>query len=275
MTHPKHDHDHGLKHDMPAMFSRRNTLMTLAGVGAVAAFAGYRSFGQAETLTTASDGSVCVLDASETAGPYPADGTNAKAGQTVNVLDDSGVIREDLRPSFAGMTPTADGLELSLELQVLNVNNACTPLANHALYLWHCDAVGKYSLYDETDRNYLRGVGITDANGIVRFATIFPGCYDGRWPHFHFEVFASPQDITSGRDSLLISQLALPHAECAAVYESDARYSNGTRNLGRQSLTRDMVFSDSSQAQMDQRTIALTGAAKSGYAGTATIAISA
>lgn len=234
---------------------------------------GYAMLASAETTGTAADGSVCVSDAPETAGPFPADGTNAKAGQTVNVLEQSGVIREDLRPSFAGMTPTADGVELTLQLQLVNVNAACTPLAGHALYLWHCDTVGKYSLYDTTDRNYLRGVGISDAQGNVRFTTIFPGCYDGRWPHFHFEVFGSVDDIETGRDSLLISQLALPEAECSAVYDADARYSNGTSNLQRQSLDRDMIFRDSSDAQMDQRTLALSGSPETGYAGTAMIAL--
>jgi protocatechuate 3,4-dioxygenase beta subunit len=32
-------------------------------------------------------------------------------------------------------------------------------------------------------------VQITDANGVVSFTSIFPGCYSGRWPHIHFEVF--------------------------------------------------------------------------------------
>lgn len=82
-------------------------------------------------------------------------------------------------------------------------------------------------------------------------------------------------DVETGHDSLLISQLALPEAECAAVYAADARYSNGTSNLGRQSLTRDMVFRDSSDAQMNQRMVALTGSAQIGYAGKAMIALAA
>jgi protocatechuate 3,4-dioxygenase beta subunit len=274
MTQPNdsHEHDRGLRHDLPKLIQRRKALFALGGLGVLAA-GGYGMFATAETTATASDGSTCVSDATETAGPYPADGTNAKAGQTVNVLEQSGVIREDLRPSFAGMTPVADGLKLTLALQLVNANAACTPLAGHALYLWHCDTIGQYSLYDTTDRNDLRGVGVSDAQGIVRFTTIFPGCYNGRWPHFHFEVFGSVDDIETGRDSLLISQLALPEAECAAVYDTDARYANGTRNLGRQSLTRDMIFRDSSDAQMAQRTVSLSGTAQTGYAGKAMIAL--
>lgn len=121
-----HDHDHGLLNDLPKLIGRRKALIALGGLGVVAV-GGYGMLASAETLGTAADGSVCVSDAPETAGPYPADGTNAKAGQTINVLEQSGVIREDLRPSFAGMSPVADGLELTLELQLVNVNTACSP----------------------------------------------------------------------------------------------------------------------------------------------------
>ena len=60
-----------------------------------------------------------------------------------------------------------------------------------AVYLWSCTPEGRYSLYSKgvTDQNYLRGVQAADADGWVTFTTIFPACYDGRWPHLHFEVY--------------------------------------------------------------------------------------
>ncbi len=262
MDHDTHDHDHGLRHDLPRLIGRRRAL-ALLGLGAAAL----------ANPAMAADVLTCVADAIETEGPYPADGTNAKAGQTVNVLTQEGVIRNDLRTSFGGMTPTADGVPLEIELTLVDVNNACAPVAGYALYLWHCDTEGHYSLYDETDRNYLRGVGISDENGVVRFTTIVPGCYDGRWPHMHFEVFANPDDIATGRDSLLISQVAFAEADCATVY-TDSRYATSARNLPRQSLARDMVFSDSTEAQMTQRTVTMTGDNSSGYQGTVRIGLS-
>ncbi len=71
-------------------------------------------------------------------------------------------------------------------------------------------SAGSYSIYRAADRNYLRGIALSDDEGRVRFTTIFPGCYPGRWPHQHFEVFASPEAAVSGKAALLTSQFALP-----------------------------------------------------------------
>ena len=148
-----------------------------------------------------------------------------------------------------------------------------TPLTGHAIYIWHCDATGLYSLYDLTQANFLRGVGVADETGKVKFTTIVPGCYDGRWPHIHFEVFKSVEEAISGESAVLTAQMALPETEAAAVYASDARYSNGTSNLGRISIASDNVFSDNSEAQISQQTIAITGGVTGAYKGTLTIPV--
>lgn len=255
-----HDHDHGFAHDLPRMIGRRRLLTLLGGVG----------------LAAATGLPAAALDAValpwETAGPYPGDGSNAKAGQTVNVLTQEGVIREDLRPSFGTLTPVADGLQLDLELMLQDAADGA-PLEGYAIYIWHCDATGNYSLYDTPEANYLRGVGVADAAGLVRFTTIVPGCYDGRWPHIHFEVFRSIEAAVNGEASLLTAQIALPEAESAAVYANDARYANGTRNLGRISLASDMVFADNTDAQIAQQTLAMTGSPQAGYQGRVTIPV--
>jgi len=265
MTHSdhcaRHDHDLGFAHDLPRMIGRRRALALMAGAGAALS----------PGLAMAQD--VCVGFSTETAGPYPADGSNRKNGSVVNVLTQDGVIREDLRTSFAGMSPVAEGLEMTLDMTLVDATDGCSPLPGRAIYVWHCDVIGQYSLYDETDRNYLRGLGVADAEGRVRLTTIFPGCYDGRWPHVHFEVFDSVEEAVSGRDARLTSQFALPEAECAAVYAADARYANGTRNLGRQDFDRDMVFRDNTDAQKEQQMLRLTGAPGSGYHGEITIGI--
>lgn len=270
----RHDHDLGFAHDLPRMLGRRRVLLAFGGLGVVAAGA-FAFRGKAAATGTAADGSVCVADPAETGGPFPADGTNAKSGQTVNALTQQGVIRTDLRNSFGDFTAIAQGIELALELRLIDVTNACRPLAGHALYLWHCDAAGKYSLYDTTDRNYLRGVGISDQNGVVRFTTILPGCYDGRWPHMHFEVFRSAAAAVSGRAALLTSQFAMPEADCAAVYAADSRYTNATRNLGRVTLAGDNVFGDNSEAEIATQTPTLAGSPGAGYTGRAVIGLAA
>lgn len=255
-----HAHDLGFAHDLPMMPGRRRLLALMGGVGLVSLTGG---------AAAALD---CVARPWETAGPYPADGSNVKDGQVVNALTEQGVIRQDLRTSFGTLTPVADGLQLDLEMTLVNADG-CTPLEGHAIYLWHCDTVGKYSLYDLTDANYLRGVGVADAEGKVRFTTIFPGCYDGRWPHLHFEVFESVAAAVSGEASGLTAQIALPEADCATVYAADARYSNGTRNLGRISIATDNVFADNSAEEIAQQTLVLSGDPSSGYVGTVTIAV--
>ena len=254
------DHDLGFAHDLPKMIGRRRLLALMGGVGVVAL-----SGLPAAALE-------CIALPWETAGPYPADGSNRREGQVVNALTEQGVIRQDLRPSFGTLTPVADGVQLDLELALIDANG-CTPLPGHAIYIWHCDTTGLYSLYDTPEANYLRGVGVSDAEGKVKFTTIFPGCYDGRWPHIHFEVFETVEKAVSGEASLLTAQIALPQAESAAVYAADARYSNGTANLGRISLNRDMVFRDNTEDQIAQQTLALTGDVSSGFAGTVTIPI--
>lgn len=253
------DHDLGLAHDLPRMLGRRRLLAVLGGVGLVSACA------PAQALD-------CVALPWETAGPYPADGTNSRAGQVVNVLTRQGVIRQDLRTSFAGLSGTADGAPMTLELTLQNADG-CTPLAGHAIYLWHCNTLGEYSLYDLPDANYLRGVGVSDAQGVVRFTTIFPGCYDGRWPHLHFEIFTDAAAAVSGEASLLTAQIALPQAECRALYAADSRYPNSSANLGRLTLSSDLVFGDNSPAQITQQTLAMTGDTSRGYQGRLTIPV--
>src|SRR6185369_5639030 len=113
----------------------------------------------------------------ETAGPYPADGSNAN----LNALALSGIVRSDIRSSIAGATGVAAGVALTVRLALVNTNGSCADLAGYAVYLWHCDRDGQYSLYSAgvTGENYLRGVQVSDSDGMVSFTTIFPGCYSG------------------------------------------------------------------------------------------------
>lgn len=255
-----HDHDQGFAHDLTIMVGRRRLLALMGGAGLVSL-----SGIPASALE-------CIALPWETNGPYPADGTNTKDGQVVNALTEEGVIREDLRMSFGSLTPTADGLQLDMELTLLNADG-CTPLEGYAVYVWHCDATGLYSLYDTTDANYLRGVGIADADGKVKFTTIFPGCYDGRWPHIHFEVFQSVEAAVSGEASVLTAQIAMPEETCAAVYAADSRYPNGTQNLGRITIASDNVFGDNTEEEVAQQLMALTGDQQTGYKGMVSIPV--
>lgn len=276
MTKSHHDDDtddRGLRFDLRTLQTRRGALLALGLVGAGGYLALRGIGGEANATGIAADGSVCVADPAETAGPFPGDGTNSKDGATVNALQQSGVVRQDLRPSFNGMTPVAEGVQLDLVITLVNVNAACAPLSGHAVYLWHCDAEGVYSMYGATDRNYCRGVGITDAKGQVSFITVFPGCYDGRWPHIHFEVFADEASASTGANSLLISQFALPGDVASAVYAAVPLYAASVANLGDISLASDMVFLDNTAEQVAAQTMVLTGDVGAGFTGAAVIGI--
>ena len=195
----------------------------------------------------------------ETAGPYPGDGSNG-----VNVLSESGIVRSDLTSSFGSASGVAEGVPVTVNLKVYDLNGTdVAPLAGAALYLWHCDREGRYSMYSEgvTEENYLRGVQETAADGSVRFTTIFPACYDGRWPHMHFEVYQSLDAATSYTNKLRTSQLAIPEDACREVYGVVDGYEASVSNFEGVSLDSDMVFSDGYSLQL----ATVTGSADEGY----------
>lgn len=270
----RHD-DHGpegLAADLPHLTRRRLLVTGLALGGAALSLLAVR--GGAETLTgTGADGGRCVALPAETAGPFPADGTNVREGQIVNILTEEGVIREDVRGSIGGLKPVAEGVPMTLEIRLVDVRNACAPLAGHVVYLWQCDAGGSYSIYGAADRNYLRGVGISDAAGVVRFTTIVPGCYPGRWPHLHFEVFASAEAAVTGKQAILTSQFALPEAPCVEVYAADARYAASVAPLAGVGLSRDRIFRNGTDEERAAQLLALAGDPGSGYRALGTVGL--
>jgi len=199
----------------------------------------------------------------ETAGPYPGDGSNGK-----NALTTTGIVRSDIRESFGDLSGSAQGIELTVTLKLVDAQ--CKPLGGFSIYIWHCDRDGNYSLYTVTNQNYLRGVQLTDDDGSVTFTTTFPGCYSGRWPHIHFEIFESVEQATAGQNSIKTSQLALPKAQCAEVYATSG-YEKSVANLAQTSLTSDMVFSDDGAAL---QLAAVTGSVSAGYSASLEVAVS-
>jgi len=290
-----HDHDRGLAFDLVTAeaLNRRRALRVFGLAGgslALAACGGDETASaSASTATatptpsasatptptptaTASSGATCTAFASETNGPYPADGTNTSNGSTSNVLTLTSFQRSDIRASV-GTGAVAPGVPVTVTLRVVDVNNSCAALAGYAVYLWHCDAVGDYSLYDTPNESWLRGIQITDANGQVTFTTIFPGCYAGRYPHMHFELFTSLANATGGRYARLISQIAMPADECAAVYADTATYGASGARFANTSIATDGIFRDNSAAQQGAMILALSGSAAAGYTASATVGI--
>ncbi len=186
------------------------------------------------TTTSPTTNATCSRVPQETAGPFPGDGSN---GPTV--LSSTGVVRNDIRSSFAGMSGTAAGVPLTIELTIVSATT-CSPLAGRAVYIWQCDREGRYSLYNAgvTNQNYLRGVQETDANGRLSFTSIYPGCYAGRWPHIHFEVFPGLASATNVNNKIATSQIALPKATNDLVYATTG-YEQSVRNQAQVTLATD------------------------------------
>lgn len=278
-------YDGGLRQDLPRLLAtardRRRVLAWLLAGGAALAIGACNSGGGSATSAdddasdgTSADPDSCALPDEETAGPYPADGSNTRNGGVVNVLEDAGVVRSDIRSSFGAASNTASGVPLTLTLKLLDVNNLCPPLSGYVVYLWHCTADGNYSLYSGAvaEENYLRGVQVADANGELTFTTIFPGCYAGRYPHMHFEVYPSLDMATLYTNRVLTSQIALPADVCNAVYATGG-YAASANNYARTSLASDGIFADNTDAQMAVVTPGLSGDTEAGFEGTLTIGV--
>ena len=253
-----HDHDRGLQFDLSTLMTRRRALglAALGGLGVVIG-CGSSSEGSAGGTTTASASATTPATTDEaaaaaaeipeeTAGPFPADGSNG-----VNVLTESGVVRSDIVSSFGSASGTAEGVPMALEMTIIDVAGGGGALPGAAVYVWHCDRDGRYSLYEAevADQNYLRGVQEAGADGIVRFTSIWPGAYAGRWPHVHFEVYPSVDDVTDSANVVATSQLAFPAETSAAVYATEG-YEQSVANLSQVSLESDMVFADGADMQL-------------------------
>lgn len=278
--------DQGLQFDLTTLLSRRIALGAF-GVGAgslvLAACSGddpapadsASSSGSSSSSTTSSSSSPSATSSSadleeipeETAGPYPANGSNGP-----DILEQSGIVRRDITGSFGESLGVAAGVALDLTMTVLDLSNGGAPLVGAAVYLWQCDADQLYSMYSPGAEyeNYLRGVQVADERGELTFTSIFPACYSGRWPHVHFEVYPDVEAITDHRNVTATSQGAFPEDVCRSIYDNDARYASSISTFGAISIDSDGIFDADT---VDQQMIAVSGERRSGLRGTLTVPV--
>jgi protocatechuate 3,4-dioxygenase beta subunit len=277
------DEDHrGLVYDIRTLVDRRAALGLFGGIGvtallaacaspatdptASAASAASPSAGPSTSPTASAAASGPVTEVpDETGGPYPGDGSNG-----VNVLDDSGIVRSDIRSSFGSSTTVAAGVPLAIALTVRDAATG-SALVGAGVYLWHCDRDGNYSLYSRgvEGQNYLRGVQETDATGTVRFTSIYPACYSGRWPHIHFEVYSDVANAVASGPIVKTSQIALPEEVNDLVYATSG-YEQSVRNLAKTSLDRDTVFGDDGGIH---QIASMSGSVAGGYTAALTVGV--
>lgn len=181
------------------------------------------------STTTGNITGTCTTTASETAGPFP---TKVPASYVLNDI-----------------TSDRTGNKLTIKIIIQNKNNSCAALSGALVDIWHCDATGNYSEYGGSGMqstnyqsvHFLRGRQITDANGLVTFASIYPGWYSGRAPHIHVHVY------NANGKSLLVTQIAFSEDISKSVYAQGVYASHGqadTTNAG------DNVFRDGVTTEM-------------------------
>ena len=200
------------------------------------------SSGATDETSTSSE---CAVTNSETVGPFP---TN----------DPEDLERVDI-------TGDRTGVALAINLVIRDVNIACAVLQNAIVDIWHCDADGNYSEYGGSgmqstnyqNYHFLRGRQISDADGGVKFQSIFPGWYNGRATHIHVHIYN-----TTGT-SLLVTQIAFPEGDDSAVVAvnaaSDYGYTKGMS--GYTYNANDNVFSDGVANEL----ATLSGSVSEGY----------
>ena len=269
--------DQGAAFDVGTLVSRRNALgifgagagalvLAACGVqegassssGSTSASAGSSSpAASSSSAASASPSATLTEMVTENARPYPGGGSNGP-----DVLDASGIERSDLTTSIDTGT-AAEGVPLTVTMNVIDMANGDAAMTGAAVYLWHADAQGRYSMYSDgiTEETYLRGVQVVGDDGTVTFTTVWPGCYDGRWPHLHFEVFPDKASITDATNNVLTSQIAMPEEQSAQVYATSA-YDGSTENFADVSLETDNVLSDGYETQLPQ----ITGSVEKGFA---------
>ncbi|MFJ9739361.1 intradiol ring-cleavage dioxygenase [Streptomyces sp. NPDC101166] len=171
-----------------AVAGYRTAFADTTGSASTSTSAAASTSNSAATSASSSSGSCMTLMSSVTQGPYYLDGA---------------LVRKDI-------TEGKSGVPLTLRLTVVDATDGCTPVAGAAVEIWHCDAWGYYSGYTTAnpggsapaesedgstanDSTYLRGYQIANANGVVKFETIFPGWYTPRTCHIHLKVHTGGQ----------------------------------------------------------------------------------
>ena len=163
---------------MDAHLTRGRLFRVAGGLAAALGFGAVRGSWPGDDEARAADEVTCVLTPEQTEGPYYI------AGEKVR----------------RNITEGRPGTPLTLRLTVVD-SRTCKPIKGATVDIWHCDALGAYSGFGSgrSSRTFMRGIQRTNASGVARFETIFPGWYRGRTPHIHMKVFVSGDEVHTGQ----------------------------------------------------------------------------
>jgi protocatechuate 3,4-dioxygenase beta subunit len=128
----------------------------------------------------------------------------------------------------ADITESRPGARLTLAIKVVTAGT-CRALAGARVDVWHADAHGVYSGYENQQgtedgaeklaagKTFLRGTQFADREGRATFQTVYPSWYRGRTPHIHIKILL-------GKDEVAVSQLFFPDEINRQVFEGAAPY---------------------------------------------------
>jgi protocatechuate 3,4-dioxygenase beta subunit len=173
-----------------------------------------------------------------TASPQSTEGPYYVAGPTV---------RRDIREGRPGVV-------LTLRVTVVDATS-CKRIKGAAVDIWHADAQGVYSGVSGNSGTFLRGAQPTDAQGVARFTTIYPGGYEGRAVHIHVKVRRAGAAVYTG-------QLYFAGSVSSQVFKNAAYSGSYTPNAS------DGIFAGSGS-----RTTVKVTKSGAGYAGAITLAV--
>jgi protocatechuate 3,4-dioxygenase beta subunit len=194
---------------------------TDSGAGASgAAGTGTAGTGASSTGEGGASSADCEVTPEGEIGPYFSDDSDAR------------FLRSNIIANLDG-TSVQTGIPLTLNVTVIDTENACAPYVNAQVDIWHCNAAGVYSdqaSESTTTETWLRGYQITDADGKVGFSTVIPGWYSGRTTHIHLRVRSTYSTASSNSDGTNTTQLFFDQTLVDTLATSVTPYSAEGKN---------------------------------------------
>ena len=219
--------------------------------------------GSGESATTStpvptSEGGTATVEPQTSSGSQLVEKLDASATCAQAVEQTEGPYYFDVDSIRSDIREDREGTRLELALRVRSAGE-CEPIGNAVVDIWHCDAGGAYSGFEAGEgERFLRGAQVTNAEGIAKFTTIYPGWYEGRTVHIHAKVHLD-------RQTVLTTQLYFDDAVSDDVYRSSAYAARGERSQ----------LNDSDGIYDESLLLTLEPSADDGYLGLMTLDVQA
>lgn len=175
----------------------------------------------------ASGGTALIAQAGALPNPFAAQPGNAcqlTCEATIGPCHTTSPERRDISDGW-------DGLPLCLMLRVLD--ESCQPVPGVIVEIWHTNHTGGYSGQiqrmcnnnpDDVGKQFFRGYQRTDAAGIVRFDTCYPGWYRGRAVHIHVRVMTGDYQADDRAPASVITQFLFSDELNQQIFASHTLY---------------------------------------------------